>query len=84
MPDFYGVVEVDKYDHFLGLFPRERFEPLQAYPLDPYCIFGYDCSKRPDMSAVLAQTELGVILKDPEVRVQTVEATKHVVQESNR
>ena len=81
--DFYGVVVVDTNDHFLGLFQAERFASLIAYPLDRYCIFEYKhCSERIDPSTVLAETELGPILKDPNVRVKSAEATKHVVQES--
>lgn len=81
--DFYGVVVVDRNDHFLGLFSAERFASLIAYPLDRYCIFDYKrCHDKLDIVDVLAETELGPILKDPDVRVQTPDASKHVVQES--
>lgn len=81
--DFYGVVVVDRSDHFLGLFKAERFGSLIAYPLDRYCIFDYKrCHDKLDTADVLAETELGPILKDPEVRVLTAEASKNVVQES--
>lgn len=81
--DFYGVVVVDRSDHFLGLFKADRFASLIAYPLDRYCIFDYKhCHDKLDTADVLAETELGPILKDPDVRVQTAEASRHVVQES--
>jgi hypothetical protein len=80
---FYGVVVVDRYDHFLGLFEAERFLSILAYPLDRYCIFDYKhCADKIDVSDILGETELGVILKNPDVRVQTEEAKKHVIQES--
>lgn len=81
--DFYGVVVVDQSDHFLGLFKADRFTSLIAYPLDRYCIFDYKhCHDKLDTADILGETELGPILKDPDVRVQTPEASKHVVQES--
>lgn len=81
--DFYGVVVVDRNDHFLGLFKADRFASLLAYPLDRYCIFDYKhCNDRVEPADVLSETELGPILKDPDVRVQTAEASKHIVQET--
>jgi hypothetical protein len=81
--NFYGVVVVDRSDHFLGLFQTDRFVSLIAYPLDRYCIFGYThCQDHLNPADVLAETELGVILKNPNVRVQTDEAKKYVVQET--
>jgi hypothetical protein len=82
--DFYGVVVVDKADRFLGLFQASRLAGLLAYPLDRYCIFDYKhCNEAVDIVNVLAETELGVILKDPDVRAQTAEATKYIVQETD-
>ena len=81
--DFYGVVVVDRNEHFLGLFRTDRFLSLLAYPMDRYCIFVYQhCHDTIEPVTVLAETELGPILKNPDVRVQTVEATKHVVRGS--
>jgi len=81
--NFYGVVVVDANEHFLGLFRADRFLSLLAYPMDRYCIFDYQhCHDTIEPATVLGETELGPILKNPDVRVQTLEATKFVVQES--
>lgn len=81
--DFYGVVVVDRYEHFLGLFRTDRFLSLSAYPMDRYCIFDYKhCRDTIETVNVLAETELGPILKNPDVRVQTAEAVRFVVQET--
>lgn len=81
--DFYGVVVVDRNERFLGLFRTDRFLSLLAYPMDRYCIFNYKhCMDTIEVATVLGETELGPILKDPEVRVQGPEASKYVVQQT--
>jgi hypothetical protein len=81
--DFYGVVVVDGNERFLGLFRTDRFLSLLAYPMDRYCIFNYKrCTDTIEVATVLGETELGPILKDPDVRVKGAEASKYVVQES--
>jgi hypothetical protein len=83
--DFYGLVVLDGADRFLGLFPPNRFTPLLAYAFDRYCIFAYKrCDERVDIAAVLAETELGPILKNPDVRADSAETSKYVVQETDR
>jgi hypothetical protein len=81
--DFFGVVVVDGRDRFVGLFRRDRLLPLLAYPFDRYCDFGYKrCADQVDVSAVLAETELGPILRHPGVRADSDDAIKYVVQET--
>jgi len=82
--NFYGVVVVNKTNHFLGLFPRSRLEGLMSYAFDRYCIFDYpNCDATIDIRNVLGETELGVILRNPDVRAETDEALKYSVQETD-
>lgn len=81
--DFYGIVVVDKRERFLGLFGRHRLLPLIAFPFDRYCTFNYKrCAEQVDVSAVLAETELGPILQYPGARADSDDAIKFVVQET--